>query len=121
MKNLTRVEARLYRLTVALSMLAVIGFGLAGSMAYLNERGMQRVFQNAQEGQKQCWTEKVRCDMLQTYETLMMMSARARNDGETRKQMFIAAAVAMPAGLFLLFFAGCWIVNGKGPNPALDT
>jgi hypothetical protein len=102
-------------------MLAVIGFGLAGGIAYLDERGMQRVFQNAQEGQRQCWTEKVRCDMLQNYETLMMMSAQARHDDETRKQMFITAAVAMPAGLFLLFFAGRWIVNGKRPNPALDT
>lgn len=126
------VEARLYRLAISLSILAAIGFGLAAIASHNRMNGYQQIMlldgdmlktmqkycqeeMKDQELKFDCYTkaDKVHIDSL-------TRDARSRNEAATRRDDFVAAAIGVPAGLFLLFFAGRWIITGKMRKPRVQ-
>jgi hypothetical protein len=118
------MEARLYRLTIALSLLAAIGFGFDAALAYDNEK---KATQHAEmwidiwtKVQQKCvtqWEQKCTNEEREAKEKALLEEARKARivvrDESSRLDRSALAAVGIPAGLFLLFFGGRWILTGS--------
>lgn len=121
------MEAKLFRLTIALSLLALIGFGLPGlnasrSASWWHER-VVRMDQDFQTFKNKCtasadsnfrYTDpKCTQKEFDAGETLLNQYWQYRREADDQEDLFLTLALGTPAGLFLLFFGGRWILTGR--------
>jgi hypothetical protein len=118
------MEARLYRLTIALSLLAAIGFGIDAGIAYDSQRRATEaaemwvgLWKKTKENCVTQWMQKCTNEEREA-------SEKAKLDEQTKWRWVVKeessrmnrstlAALGIPAGLFLLFFGGRWILTGS--------
>lgn len=108
------VEARLYRLVIALSLLAAIGFGIPAVAAALDQANYHKLVLSVYDQQHEECVNKNLCNgsRWKYYENRPPYWARADNEAAARFSFYLGGAIVIPAGLFLLFFGGRWIMTG---------
>ena len=111
------MEARLYRLTIALSLLAVLGFGIAGTNAYLDQKFWHAdvlTWLDRQEKHRDgCRIKPSKDCNPQYFEDMAVESSKLRSKASLQMRAYTYSAIGIPASLFLLFFGGRWITTGK--------
>ena len=121
------MEARLFRLTIALSFLAFVGFGIPAVSSVRQSSDWHALvvdaLNNQQKFREKCLAS-VTIDFRYTdpsctkegfeaAESLVNSFVKDRNKAQEEAGFFVPAALGIPAGLFLLFFSGRWILTGK--------
>lgn len=121
------MEAKLFRLTIALSLLALIGFGLPGLNASRSASSWHelvvRLDQDLQTFKNKCaasvdsnfrYTDpKCTQKEFDAGESLLNHYWQYRREADETADLFVPLALGTPAGLFLLFFGGRWILTGR--------
>ncbi len=121
------MEARLFRLTIALSLLAFIGFGVPAVGAILDASGWHdlvvRTLDKQTKFKEKCYASRdsefrytdPSCTKkeFEAAESLVHTYVEYRGKAQDKSRVFAPAALGIPGGLFLLFFGGRWILTGK--------
>lgn len=107
------MEAKIYRLIIALSVIAAIGFGIAGALAMDTSRRAHKNVKEYLKLEKGCWGKPAAQCNRQVYFELAESEARRGGEARAEGHAFLGAAAGIPASLFLLFFVGRWILTGK--------
>jgi hypothetical protein len=122
------LEAKLYRLTILVSIFLAIGFGIAGISSNSKADSFHQMLSVDKTmyelGQKTCQglSDQVLKDECldkgeNNYMDSMVLHANSREEATRRGDNFISAAVCIPLGLFILFFSARWIIIGKIRKP----
>ncbi len=121
------MEAKLFRLTIALSLLAFIGFGIPAISAIIESSKWHDLVLEASENQRK-FRDKCAASVSHDYrytdpscteesfknsESSVNRFVKGRNAASNDAAFFTPAALGIPACLFLLFFGGRWIITGK--------
>lgn len=121
------MEAKLFRLTIALSLLALIGFGIPGISASRSSSSWHelivRLNQDLLTFKNKCaasvdsnfrYTDpKCTQQEFDAGESLLNQYWQYRREADDQEDLFLTLALGTPAGLFLLFFGGRWILTGR--------
>jgi len=118
------MEPKIFRLTIALSILAFVGFGIPAVDA-INSRIeyhelVLRALEDQREHRDDCRSNpRSNCDseMYRVHESIVNRFVKYRNEAHEREEFFVTAAIGIPAGLFLLFFGGRWVLTGSLRKP----
>lgn len=121
------MEAKLFRLTIVLSLLAFIGFGIP-AIRYIIESSewhglVLSTIENRQKFRDKCaaslspefrYTDQS-CteESFKHHDSTVSGFVKSRSIASDNAGFFAPAALGIPAGLFLLFFGGRWISTGK--------
>ncbi len=111
------VEAKLFRLTIFLSLLAFFGFGIPVFSAVSTGdfyHSQVLAFTNLKETNiNQCRAgTRTDCD-IKAWDPLIQEQIQNLVRTEKQGRELLTAALAIPFGLFLLFFGGRWVLTGK--------
>lgn len=104
------MDARLFRLTIFLSLLSLIVFGYFGVYKYMTASTLTSIvndrLQSRDEQMVKCRTDKSFCDILPIDEDKFLIdTVKLRNITNSESDTFFGAAFGVPISLFVLFLA----------------
>lgn len=116
----TNLEARLYRLTIVLSLVFSFGFGLlfVGTEMENNSRIelITRLYKIQDGFRHNCFNNKEECDKTLSLDAEIREHVVKKEQTLQLGATYLRSAIGIPPLLFLLFFGGRWVLTGELPR-----
>jgi hypothetical protein len=110
------LEAKLYRLTIALSLLAFIGFGIPAAVQFEHSYSygllLKTDWELEQARIQKCKQAPEDCDH-GSFDPFIKEWAIKRERAGQMSSTYLACAIFIPLGLFGLFFGSRWVRTGS--------
>ncbi|MFM7001155.1 MAG: hypothetical protein ACKOXU_08855 [Limnohabitans sp.] len=116
----TNLEARLYRLTIALSLVFAIGFGLLCISSVMENNSrielISQLYKIRSGFQQNCFNNKEDCEKTHSLDAEIREYVIEKAQTEQLGATYLWSAIGIPFFLFLLFFGGRWVLIGELPR-----
>ncbi len=115
------MDARLFRLTIFVSLLSLLIFGYFAVSKYMSASTLTSIvndrLQSRDEQMVKCRSDKSFCDILPIDEDKFLLdTVKLRNITSSESHTFFGAAFGVPISLFVLFFGGRFVITGRLKN-----